>query len=562
MNQNVSELDMTDTVTTANLNPMPEQSMSEDATALPQQQAEQEYTIDSEFETLLPPKTSEQYETLKDGIRSEGKIRNPPVVWKEKKILLDGHHRVRIGNELGIKPPIDWMSFASRDDAKMWVLENQLEQHRNLNPFQRIELALKSKPIYVARAKANQQAAGGAVPKKSSEPVNAIEAVAKLAGVSSDPVKKVEKILARTNDEAVTKAINALRRGDAGTSINGVYQKYCVDEKIVVKNVLPPSTPNTSKGAVSTKSSQPVETAPNAESDVELTPEAINATAHDANNAISESIATQLETATTGMSRIICGDTLTEMRKMPDGSVDLIVTSPPYNVKSKTGGATWSGRRMTCKMKAGYDIYADNLPRDEYIAWQRKCLTEMMRLIPDDGAIFYNHKWRVLNGLLEDQSAIVEGFPVRQKIIWHRPGGMNHNPRFFMPNYEEIYVIAKPKFKLVSRANGKGCVWRILRERNNEHPYPFPIELPYQIIESTAAKVILDPFVGSGTTAVAAKMLGRDFIGIELSPRYVAMAEECLNRTRRVCTEVRIPLNSIAELAIPWENFDKHCLTP
>jgi modification methylase len=186
-------------------------------------------------------------------------------------------------------------------------------------------------------------------------------------------------------------------------------------------------------------------------------------------------------------------------------------------------------------MEIGYEHCSDDMPRDKYIEWQRECLTEMMRLIPDTGAIFYNHKWRVQNLLIEDQSPILQDFPVRQIIIWHRTGGVNFNDKYFLPNYEVIYMIAKPKFKLIPGANHMGCVWRIHHETDNEHPCPFPIELPHRIIESTLARMVLDPFMGSGTTAVAAKMLGRDYIGIELSPQYVAMAEERLNRTCQKC---------------------------
>lgn len=63
------------------------------------------------------------------------------------------------------------------------------------------------------------------------------------------------------------------------------------------------------------------------------------------------------------------------------------------------------------------------MPHEEYAAWQRRCLTEMYRIIKDDGAIFYNHKWRVQGGLLQDRQDIVSGFPVRQIIIWRRKGG-------------------------------------------------------------------------------------------------------------------------------------------
>jgi site-specific DNA-methyltransferase (adenine-specific) len=75
----------------------------------------------------------------------------------------------------------------------------------------------------------------------------------------------------------------------------------------------------------------------------------------------------------------------------------------------------------------------------------------MMRLIPNTGAIFYNHKWHVQNGVLQDRQNIVAGFPVRQIIIWQRKGGLNFNPGYFVPTYEVIYLIAKKTFALLRR---------------------------------------------------------------------------------------------------------------
>ena len=190
----------------------------------------QQYIIDPEFENLLPRKTQEQYEVLKNTIRNDKGVRDPFVVWDTENILLDGHHRDRICKELKIKPPIIRMSFASREDAKMWVIQTQLAR-RNLNTFQSIEVALKFKDIFSAKAKANQRAAGGAVRLKSTKPVVAVEEVAKLAGVGSDTVKKVEKILAKASDPAVAKTIESLRNGDAHISIHSVYQEYCVTKK-------------------------------------------------------------------------------------------------------------------------------------------------------------------------------------------------------------------------------------------------------------------------------------------------------------------------------------------
>lgn len=226
--------------------------------------------------------------------------------------------------------------------------------------------------------------------------------------------------------------------------------------------------------------------------------------------------------------KIICGDCLKVMRQIPDASVDLIITSPPYNLKNSTGNGMKDGRGgkwANAELVKGYKDHNDCMPHNEYVNWQRECLQEMLRLIPENGAIFYNHKWRVQNGLLQDRSDILSGFPVRQIIIWQRKGGINFNPGYFLPTFEVIYIIAKPKFKLVPKANAHGDVWQFTQEMNNPHPAPFPTALTDRIISSTNAQLVLDPFMGSGTTAVSAKFLKRHYIGIEISQEYVDMAE-------------------------------------
>ena len=225
----------------------------------------------------------------------------------------------------------------------------------------------------------------------------------------------------------------------------------------------------------------------------------------------------------------ICGDVIEVMKKIPDGSVDLVVTSPPHNLKNSTGNGMKDGRGgkwANAALQNGYSHHEDAMPHEEYVKWQRACLEEMMRVIPEDGAIFYNHKWRVQGGLLQDRQDIVEGFPVRQIIIWKRKGGFNFNPGYFLPTYEVIYLIAKPKFKLLPKRNGVGDVWEFTQEMGNKHPAPFPLMMIDRIISSTDAKVVLDPFMGSGTTAIAAINNNRDYIGIDVSPEYCEMAEK------------------------------------
>ena len=232
------------------------------------------------------------------------------------------------------------------------------------------------------------------------------------------------------------------------------------------------------------------------------------------------------------LNRIILGDAIDVMRRLPSESVDLIVTSPPYNLKNSSGNGLKDGRGgkwQNASLLQGYKDHNDAMPYDEYCKWQRKCLRQMLRLLKEDGAIFYNHKWRVQKGLLQDRHEIVKGFPVRQILIWRRKGGINFNAGYFLPTYEVVYLIAKPKFKLAKGANAYGDVWEIKQEMKNPHPAPFPTELTDRIISSTNSKIILDPFSGSGTTAVSAVKYQRDFILIDNSAEYCELTRKRLN---------------------------------
>jgi len=225
------------------------------------------------------------------------------------------------------------------------------------------------------------------------------------------------------------------------------------------------------------------------------------------------------------------------MKKLPSESIDLIVTSPPYNLRNSTGNGMKDGRGGKWANAALLKGYAeaefnDNMPHNEYVDWQRRCISEMMRLLKPNGALFYNHKWRVQAGLLQDRADIVSDFPVRQIIIWKRKGGINFNKSYFLPTYEVIYLIAKKGFVLAKGANSHGDIWEFNQEQKNEHPAPFPVALIERIISSTNAEIILDPFMGSGTTAIAARNLQRKFIGIELSVKYIELAKARLKGTK------------------------------
>ncbi len=225
------------------------------------------------------------------------------------------------------------------------------------------------------------------------------------------------------------------------------------------------------------------------------------------------------------------------MKAIPDETIGTIVTSPPYNIKNSTGNGLKNpngGKWPNAALQNGYVEHSDSMSHQEYVRWQRECISEMMRILRQDGVIFYNHKWRVQNGIMQDREEIIRDFPVRQIIIWQRDGGINFNPGYFLPTYEVIYMITKPKFKLVPKANKIGDVWRISQERNNPHPAPFPVQLAKNCILATDNGIVMDPFLGSGTTAIAAKICDREWIGVEQSREYCTLAKRRIEETSTI----------------------------
>jgi modification methylase len=128
---------------------------------------------------------------------------------------------------------------------------------------------------------------------------------------------------------------------------------------------------------------------------------------------------------------------------------------------------------------------------------------------------------------------------VRQVVIWKRAGGLNFSPTFYLPTHEWILILAKKAFRLKSKAaSGAKDVWEITQERGNPHPAPFPVELPRKAIETTTAKVILDPFAGSGSTLAAAVLEGRKAIGIELEERWCEYTANRLRTLEDECSKL------------------------
>ena len=223
------------------------------------------------------------------------------------------------------------------------------------------------------------------------------------------------------------------------------------------------------------------------------------------------------------------GDSLTELKKIESNSVDLVVTSPPYNKNYWLRNRHQKGKRIIT-----YDTFSDTLEPQEYIRTQKEILDELVRVIKPTGSIFYNHI-DILHKHNTIHPSYVYEYNVKQVIVWDRGNTPKLDKSYFLPTTEWIFWIKKdwdsvPYFNK-SLATHKKSIWRINKEKNNPHPAPFPEELVDNIVKSCCPEngLILDCYNGSGTSAVVAQKNNMDYIGIEISEQYIQMTKERIN---------------------------------
>lgn len=228
---------------------------------------------------------------------------------------------------------------------------------------------------------------------------------------------------------------------------------------------------------------------------------------------------------------------------IPDDSIDLIVTSPPYNVGIQ------------------YDTHNDRMPLDEYWIWCRQWLTECYRVLKPDGRLCLNHYLscgtsEVRFAPLMQINSIAEeiGFKHRGVAVWDDRtltkrtawgSWLSARAPYLNSPYEGVIILYKDHWRkdregetditpkeFMECASG---VWKIQPCQKYDTIANFPVELPRRCIRffSYVGDIVLDPFMGSGTTAVAAKQTGRRYTGFEISPNYYKkimenLSQECL----------------------------------
>ena len=245
---------------------------------------------------------------------------------------------------------------------------------------------------------------------------------------------------------------------------------------------------------------------------------------------------------------IICGDCLEVMKDWPDGCVDLVVTSPPYNVGGKNLG-------YQPRSKVGqkhYGEYSDNMTADDYVEWIYTVLRECLRI---SRYVFCNMQYTASTKLCI--SEIMPRFYDNMKdvFIWEKQAVAQIQPGCLANGFEFVFLLGQDNTKRFWPNNfpSNGYVpnrqtW-YKTESFPEHHATFPQTLPAYFVEYFTQKndIVADVFDGVGTTCVAAKMLGRRYIGIDISPEYCQIAEE---RLRAVDTGVPVKEARIGQGAL------------
>lgn len=235
------------------------------------------------------------------------------------------------------------------------------------------------------------------------------------------------------------------------------------------------------------------------------------------------------------------------------GSVSTIVTSPPYNqlgeLSKRQPTGSWGeshGGSGFARLWAAQG-YSDSLPENDYQRQQNDTFAMCQNCATPTASLFYNHqlRWRSGKLLHPVQWFTPEGWNLKQEIVWDRGGGMMQNARMFVRFDERIlWFVRGDKWLWNQECVGYGTIWRLAREQQQQgkqHPVAFPIEIPLRAIAATTelGDIALDPFMGSGTTLVAAKALGRRAIGIEIEERYCEVA------AKRLQQEVMFPAKAL-----------------
>ncbi len=231
---------------------------------------------------------------------------------------------------------------------------------------------------------------------------------------------------------------------------------------------------------------------------------------------------------------IIQGDCLDVMRKMPSNSIDLILTSPPYNMRTRIRNGEYTTRERSEHFSKKYKYFGDDLPLDKFYKFHKDCIKEMLRI---SKIVIYN--FQVVTGSKEAFFKLIGVYSkyIKDIIVWDKGFGQPAmHEKVLNSSYELLLVMEgdKKAGRVIHNATfGRGEMQNILRIGRGSktlgvHSAVFPDRLAEVIILnfSNEGDIVLDPFVGSGTTCKIANSYNRRYIGIDISKEYCAIARK------------------------------------
>ena len=225
------------------------------------------------------------------------------------------------------------------------------------------------------------------------------------------------------------------------------------------------------------------------------------------------------------------GDCLELMKELPDESVDLVITDPPYNISNYGNSLTKKGNNI---VRADFGDWDKWDSQEEYFNWCMVWIKQIERILKKGGSFyvfFDNHYADHLTWLMEKETSLRQKCPII--IVKNNP-----IPRARKTNFRSAFERAtllikdldkKPKtFHFLSQEKMKNVLFSNIGQKETTHPTEKPLSIVKQFVEvsSNEGDTVLDPFTGSGTTGVACVQLNRNFIGYEISPNYFKMAEK------------------------------------
>jgi site-specific DNA-methyltransferase (adenine-specific)/modification methylase len=231
-------------------------------------------------------------------------------------------------------------------------------------------------------------------------------------------------------------------------------------------------------------------------------------------------------------------DCLEFMKTLPDKCIDCVITSPPYNMRLRIRNGEYTQREFGAHFSKKYKDFGDALPMEEYYKFHKNVLLELLRLSP---IVFWNIQ--IVTGSKEAIFKIIGDFAreITDIIVWDKGFGQPAINEGVLNSAYELIIILESDRKNGRKFNqcyfGRGTVqniWRLGRGGKGKvktHTAVFPIKLVTNILEGWTKEgdTIFDPFMGTGTTAVACKHLKRNYIGCEISADYCKIIEDRLS---------------------------------